>query len=145
MSWTAAITALEAHMAAAAPSHTQMGGEAGIPARKVAAWFFTGTGDNELIAETLTDHPFGDGVTVRFYWPISTRAAAPARTLEMDARDVTRTLIARLEADRDLGGNVESLTINDATAGWLEADGAACRIVDVPLILGFTDTETVSR
>ena len=145
MSWTAAITALEAHMLTAAPNHTQMGGEPGIPQRKTAAWFYTGSGDNDRIAETLTDHPFGEGVTVRFYWPVATRAAAPARTLEMDAREVTRALFAALEADRDLGGNVESLTINDATAGWLEADGAACRIVDVPLILGFTDTETVSR
>lgn len=145
MTWTAAITALEAHMLAAAPSHSQMGGEPGIPARKTAAWFYTGSGDNDRIGETLTDHPYGEGVTVRFYWPIATRAAAPARTLEMDARDVTRTMIARLEADRSLGESIEVLTISDATAGWLEADGAACRIVDIPLIFGFTDDEPVSR
>ncbi len=65
MTWLLAVTTLEAHMLAAAPAHTQMGGEPGIPSRKTAAWMYDGSGDNDRIPETLTDHPFGEGVSLR--------------------------------------------------------------------------------
>ena len=147
MSWDGAITALEAHMTTATSTYQYQvfGGEPGVPARKTVCWFFTGTGDNELIAETLTDHPFGDDVSVRFYIPVATRAGVPARAVEMELRDVTRRFIAAVEGDRDLGGNVESLTIQDAEAGWLTVDNGWWRIATVPLSLGFTDIETITE
>ena len=145
MTWAGAITAIEAHMTTAGTAHGQRGGEPGVPSGKVSAWYYTGSGINELIPETLTDHPFSEGVSVRFYWPVATRDSIPARTLELEVRQVTRAFIAALEGDRSLGDNVEVLTISDAEAGWLEADGAAWRIVTVPLALGFTDSEPIAR
>lgn len=121
------------------------GGEPGVPSRKTVCWFITGSGENELIPETLTDHPFGDDVSVRFYIPVATRAGVPSRAVEMELRDVTRSLIALLEGDRSLGDNVEALIIHDAEAGWLTVDNGWWRIATVPLSLGFTDTEPISR
>lgn len=144
MTWSGAITAIEAHMLTAAPGHGQRAGEPGLPPRKTAAWYYTGSADNALIAETLTDHPYSEGVSVRFYWPVATRDEIPSRTLEEDVRAVTRAFIAALEGDRSLGGNVETLVISDAEAGWLEAEGSAWRIVTVPLALGFTDSEPIA-
>jgi hypothetical protein len=145
MSWDAAITALEAHMAAAAPGYSQRAGEPDAPPQKTAAWFYEGTGDNEFIGETLTDHPFGERVAVRFYWPVATRDAIPARTLELEIRNITRTFIARIEADRSLGEQVVVVTPSEVEAGWLSIGQQWWRIVTVPLVLGFTDEEPISR
>lgn len=146
MSWLAAIEALEAHMAAAAPDHAQRAGEPDAPPKKTVAWFYEGTGDNEFIGETLTDHPFGERVAVRFYWPVATRDAIPARTLELEIRNITRTFIARIEADRSLGEQVVVATPGtDIEAGWLSIGAQWWRIVTVPLALGFTDEEPISR
>lgn len=145
MSFAGAITVIEAIMLAAAPEHSQQGGEPGIPARKTAAWFYVGTGENGLIGETLTDHPYEERLTIRLYWPAGTRAGTPSRTLELDVQARTRALVAALEGDRSLGENVSAVAISDAEAGWLEADGAAVRIVSLPIALGFTDLETISR
>jgi hypothetical protein len=146
MSWDAAITALEAHMAAAAPGYSQRGGEPDAPATKTVAWYYEGTGDNEFIGETLTDHPFGERVAVRFYWPVATRDAIPSRTLELEIRSITRAFIARIEADRSLGEQVTVATPDDdIEAGWLSIGAQWWRIVTVPLTLGFTDEEPISR
>lgn len=145
MTWSGAITALEAHMLAAAPAHSQRAGDPGLPPRKTAAWYYVGTGENPLIPETLTDHSYAESVEVRFYWPVATRDVNPSRTLENDVRNITRTLIARLQADRDLGGNCSDLTIGDANAGWLESDGGVWRVSTIPLSLGFTDLEPIAR
>lgn len=147
MSWDNAITTLETHMNTAVTGYQYevFGGEPGVPGRRTVCWFLTGTGDNDLIPETLTDHPFGDDISVRFYIPVATRAQVPSRAVEMELRDVTRRLIAALEGDRDLGGNVEALTIHDAEAGWLTVDNGWWRISTVPLSLGFTDTEAITR
>lgn len=147
MTWDGAITTLETHMGTATATYQYQvfGGEPGVPARKTVCWYFTGSGSNELIAETLTDHPFGDDLAVRFYIPVATRAGVPSRAVEMELRDVVRRLIAALEGDRDLGGNVEVMTINDAEAGWLTVDNGWWRIATVPLSLGFTDTEPITR
>lgn len=146
MTWDLAIAALEAHMATATSTYqyTQMAGEPGTPPKKSVAWFYGGASDNPLINETLTDHPFGDLVSVRFYIPVATRSAAPSRAVEMELRDVTRRLIAALELDRDLGGNCAALVINDADAGWLTVDNGWWRVCTVPLVLGFTDVEPIS-
>lgn len=147
MTWSAAIAALEAHLVTATSpyEYAQFAGEPGTPPRKTACWFYAGTGENELIGETLTDHPYGDNINCRFYIPVSSRAGVPARSVEMELRDVTRRLIAALEGDRDLGGNCDALVINDADAGWLTVDNGWWRISTVPLVLGFTDLEPISR
>ena len=148
MSFASAITVLETHLgtasAAATVGFTIQGGDPGLPQRKTACWSFAGAGDNPLIAETLTDHPFSEFVNVAFYWPVGTRAGAPARDLEFEVRAVTRAMIGALEGDRKLGGNCEALTINDADAGWLIAGESAWRVVTIPLVLGFTDEEPIS-
>ena len=144
MTWSGAITVLESHMAAAGTAFSQQGGES-LPARKTAAWYYTGTTDCALIPPTLTDHPYDETLEVRFYWPVSTRAAIPARTLENEVESVTRTFLARIFADIDLGANVEHVEVGDATAGWLDIDGSAWRIVTIPLTLGFTDVEPIAR
>jgi hypothetical protein len=147
MSWEAAITALEAHMVTATSTYqyTQLAGEPGTPPKKTVCWYITGVGDNPHIPETLDDHPFGDFVSIRFYIPVATRAGTTSRKVEMELRDVTRRLIAALELDRSLGGNVVSLTINDADAGWLTVDNGWWRVSTVPLILGFTDEEPIAE
>lgn len=147
MTWDGAITTLEAHMVTATSTYqyTQFAGEPGLPAKKTICWFIAGVGDNPHIAETLTDHPFGDFVNVRVYIPVSNRSGTPSRSVEMELRDVTRRLISALEGDRTLGDNCEAITINDADAGWLTVDNGWWRISTVPLILGFTDTESISR
>lgn len=148
MSFDAAVTVLEAHMTAAGTAVGQfaiIGGEPGIPARDTIAWWYDGTGENPLIPETLTDHPYGDAITVRAFWPVSNRTAGPARRIELECRALARTLIARLEADRTLGDNLEVLTIGDADAGWLNIDNGWARIVTIPLVFGFTDDEPIAR
>lgn len=147
MTWTGAITAIEAHLTTATAGYqfTIQGGEPGLPSKKVACWYYAGSADNPLIAETLTDNPFAELVTCRFYWPVSQRSGNPARALELEVRAVTRALITALEGDRSLGENVEVMTIGEAEAGWLNADAGAWRLVTVPLTLGFTDTEPIAR
>lgn len=144
MTWDGAITALEAHMAASGTASVR-GGEPNVPAQVTYAWYYTGAGDNPLIGETLTDHPYDDQVECRFYWPVATRDAVPSRDLENLVRNTARTFIARLEADRDLGGNVTDLTIGDAVAGWLDLAGNPFRIVTLPLSFGQTDSEPIAR
>ena len=145
MSWSGAITVLKTHMAASGTAFAQRGGEPGVPATKTAAWYYTGSGDNPLIAETLTDHAYAENVDVRFYWPVATRDAIPSEELEHEVQDTTRDFIALLEADRSLGENVTDTAIGEATAGWLDLAGGAFRIVTIPLSLGFTDTEPIAR
>jgi hypothetical protein len=147
VTWTGAISTIEAHLATATSGYqfTVHAGEPGLPAKKTACWFYGGSTDNPEIAETLTDHPFGELVTVRFFWPVGTRAGTPNRTLELEARAVTRALIGAFEGDRKLGGNVEALTIGDAEAGWLNTDNQAWRLVTIPLTLGFTDVESIGE
>lgn len=125
--------------------YTQAAGEPSVPPKRTVAWFLAGTGDNPLIAETLTDHPFGDFVNVRFYIPVNNRSATPSRSVEMELRDVVRRFIAQIEGDRDLGGNCESVTVGDADAGWLTVDNGWWRIATVTLTLGFTDLEPISE
>jgi hypothetical protein len=146
VTWASAISTIETHLATATSGYqfTIQGGEPGLPPKKTACWFYAGSADNPLIAETLTDHPFAELVSCRFYWPVSQRSAGPSRVLELEVRAVTRALITALEGDRSLGGNVETLTIADAEAGWLNTDNSAWRLVTVPLTLGFTDTEPIS-
>jgi hypothetical protein len=149
MTFVAATATLEAHLltasGTAAVGFTIQGGDPGLPARKTACWYVAGSGDNPLIDETLTDHPFGDFVNVAFYWPVANRSSTPMRNLELEVRAVTRAFIRAVEGDRDLGGNCETVTIGDADAGWLVADGGSWRVVTIPLILGFTDEEPISR
>lgn len=144
MTWDGAISAIEAHIAAAAPAYASRAGET-IPASISVAWWYEGSGDNPLIAETLTDHSFAENVSVRIYWPVATRDPGPSRALENEARTITRALIGRLEGDRSLGENVTDTTIGDATAGWLDLGGASFRVVTIPLSLGFTEAEPIAR
>lgn len=132
-------------MAAAAPGYAQRAGEPDAPAQRTAAWYYDGTSDFDLIAETLTDHPFAERVSVRFYWPVATRDAIPSRTLELDIRTVTRAFITRIEGDRSLGEQVVVATPSEVEAGWLSIGAQWWRIVTVPLTLGFTDEEPISR
>jgi hypothetical protein len=145
MTWTGAVTAIEAHMVTASSEAHQRAGEPGVPVKHTAAWYYVGSADNELIGETLTDHPFGDNIEVRFYWPVADRAAVPSRSLEMTVRQTARAFIAAIEADRSLGENCEVATPGDAEAGWLDLGGAAWRIVTIPVSIGFTDLEPIAR
>jgi hypothetical protein len=120
-------------------------GEPGLPAHKTACWYYAGAGDNPLIPETLTDHPYAEFVSIRFYWPVATRSKEPARALEEEVRAVTRAFIAAVEADRTLNGHCEVATITDADAGWLNTDNAIWRTVTIPLVIGFTDDEPIAR
>lgn len=143
MSWDSAVTRLEAIMTAAGTAvgggYTIQAGEPGAPPKKTGAWWYDGLGQNPLIPETLTDAPWGDLVTVRWYWPVSTRAAGPSRTVEMEMRSVANAFYDGLQGDRDLNGNVESLTVGDFNAGWLSIDNGWWRTLTCPLTLGFTD------
>src|SRR3954467_11797347 len=117
MSWDGAITALESILTAAGTATTSaeftlQAGEPAVPPKKMIAWWFDGSGDNPLINETLTDHPFGDIVTIRGYWPVSNRAAGPSRTIETEARNLTRNIVAGLEADRSLNEQCAAIVIN---------------------------------
>lgn len=150
MSWDGAITALESILTAAGTatstaSFTLQAGEPGVPPKKMIAWWFDGSGENPLINETFTDHPFGDTVTIRGYWPVTNRSAGTSRTLETEARTLTRNIIAGIEADRSLNEQCAAVVINDATAGWLVVDGAWWRVVTVPIVLAFTDVEPIAR
>jgi hypothetical protein len=150
MSWDGAITALEAILVAAgtatsSAAFTLQAGEPGVPPKKMIAWWYDGAGDNPLISETFTDHPFGENVTIRGYWPVSNRATAPSRTLETEARNLARNIIAGLEGDRSLNEQCAAVVINDSTAGWLSIDGAFWRVITVPIVLGFTDVEPIAR
>lgn len=147
MSYDGAITALESHIQAVADTYkyNTQAGEPGTPPRKLITWWYDGDGANDLIEETLTDHPFDERLRVRIYAPVSTRAVNPSRALEVELRTVVRTLKARLWADRDLAGNVESLTIEDSDTGWLSLDNGWFRVASFGLGLGFTDTEPNSR
>lgn len=150
MSWDGAITALEAILVAAGTAtssekFTIQAGEPGVPPRKMIAWWYDGAGENPLINETLTDHPFGENVTIRGYWPVSNRATGPSRTIETEARNLARNIIAGLEADRSLNEQCAAVVINDSTAGWLSIDGAFWRVITVPIVLGFTDVESIAR
>ena len=132
-------------MAAAAPGFAQRAGEPDAPPQKTAAWYYDGTGDFDLIPETLTDHPFTERVSVRFYWPVSTRDSIPARTMELEIRTVTRAFVGLIEGDRSLGEQVVVATPAEVEAGWLSIGAQWWRIVTVPLVLGFTDEEPISR
>lgn len=147
MSYDSAVTVLESHLDAVATTYkyTTQGGEPGTPPRKLIAWWFDGDGENDLIGETLTDHPFGDRIRVRVYIPVATRAVNPSRAVEMELRAVIRAIKTRLWADRDLGGNVESLVIDDSDTGWLSLDNGWFRVASFGLGLGVTDTEPNSR
>lgn len=145
MTWDGAITTLEAHMVAAGTGYAQRAGEPGVPATKTAAWYYTGSGENPLIGETLTDHSYAESIEVRFYWPVASRDAIPARELEDEVRATTRAFIGLLEGDRSLGENVTDTTIGEAVAGWLDLGGGAHRVVTIPLSLGFTEAEPIAR
>lgn len=145
MTWSGAITVLEAHLATSVTGYSFaiIGGDPGVPARKTVFWAYAGSQDNELIGETLTDHPFSERITVGYLWPVATRQGV-TRELEMEVRQVTRALIAALEGDRKLGGNVEALTIGEAVTGWLTTD-AFVRTSTITLDLGFTDVEPIAE
>ncbi len=150
MTWDGAVQALESILVAAgtatsSEAFTLQAGEPGVPPRKMIAWFFDGSGDNPLISETLTDHPFADSVTIKGYWPVSNRSASPSRTVETEARNLVRHIVAGLELDRSLNEQCAALVIDDCTAGWLSVDGAWWRVVTVPIVIGFTDEEPISR
>lgn len=150
MSWDGAITTLEAIMTAAgtatsATTFTVWAGEPAIPPRKMYAWWYEGPDVNDLIPETLTDHPFGEALTLRAYWPVSNRNKEPSRVIETECRTLARETVARIEADRSLGENVTHVTIGDAAAGWLSADGGWWRTLTIPLVFGFTDSEPIAR
>lgn len=150
MSWSGAITVLEALLTAAGTASATtpfsiQAGEPGVPPRKMIAWWWDGDGENPLLPETLTDHPYGDNVTIRAYWPVATRSAGPAETLETEIRALNRAIKAALELDRTLGDNCEVATIGDASSGWLSADNGWWRTLTIPLVLGFTDLEPIAR
>lgn len=154
MSWTGAITALETHMtsagtAAAGTANTSQwttwAGEPAVPPRKLVTWWYDGAGDNPLIAETLTDHPFAERVVIRWYIPVSNRSKEPSRTVETELRTAARQFIANVEGDRTLGDNCEVAVIEDGSAGWLAIDDGWWRTWTQPLLLSFTDTEPIAR
>lgn len=146
MSWDGAVTVLEALLTTAGQgSYSIQAGEQAVPPRQMLVWWWDGDGENPLIPETLTDHPYGDNVMIRAYWPVSNRSATPSRTLETEVRRLNRTIKAALYADRTLGDNCEVAVIADATAGWLSVDGAWWRVLTIPIVIGFTDVETNAR
>lgn len=146
MTWAGSISTLEGILTTAGgTAYTIQSGEPAVPPRQMIAWWYDGTGDYGLIAETLTDHPFGELVTIRAYWPVSNRSAGPSRTLESSVQALARGIVAGLEADRSLGENCAALIVNDASTGWLSVDNAWWRTLTIPIVIGFTDVEPISR
>jgi hypothetical protein len=149
MSFSGAITTLEAILTAAGTATGKqfvvVGGEPDRPPTRYIAWWYEGDGPNPLIPETLTDHTFAENVTIRAYWPVGTRASTPDRTLELEVQSLNRAISSRLQGDRDLGANVNRMTIGDGITGWLGQPGDAWwRTLTIPTHLGFVDEETIT-
>lgn len=147
-SFSSAISSLETILTTAAATVSQftvIGGEPDGPPHRTLAWWYEGSGPNPLIPDTATDAPYAENVTIRAYWSVGTRVNNPNRTLELEVESLARAITSRLELDHDLGGNLSSLVIGDASAGWTQNTlGAWWRLLTIPLSLGFTDLEAVS-
>lgn len=146
MSFASAVAVVETHLSTATSSRqfTVQGGDPGLPTKKTAYWAYASSAENELIPETLTDHPYSERLTIGFLWPVATRAGVPARALEVECQAVTRAFLGALQGDRKLGGNCEALTIGEFVGGWLTTDQWV-RTVTGTIDLGFTDIEPIAE
>lgn len=150
-SFTTALANLEVHLAAAAAAITPPipdvgAGEPGVPTVATLRYWYEGDGDpGRMARNVLTAENIGERVTIRAYWPVSTRDKPAAAKLEARVRALKHEIKTRLLADSDLSESCEITLIGDAEAGWLLLDGGTWRTLTLPLTLDFPDAYPKAR
>lgn len=90
---------------------------------------------------SMNSEVVGDQVVVRFFWPIRTadEAAHKGRALEMFG--VADSLRGLLDADRTLGGEVETVEVGASVSDTVLFGEAPYMQVDVPIAFGHREKE----
>ena len=152
MSFAAALAVLDAHLVTAGATLAEpntitdvSAGEPGVPTGKCARYWYEGDGVPARMGgqRTLADQMTGERITVRLYWPVSTRDKRIAAALEAAVQAAARAVKHALIADSTLGGNCTDMEVGDADAGWLLLDSSTWRTLTIPLTLDFVDLDTI--
>lgn len=150
-SFATALTNLEVHLTAAAAAVTPPipdvgAGEPGIPTTACLRYWYEGDGDPARMSRNvLSAENIGERVTIRAFWPVSTRDKPAAAALETRVRALKHDIKTRLIADSDLSEACEITQVGEAEAGWLMLDGGTWRTLTIPLVLDFPDAYPKAR
>lgn len=152
MTFAAALAVLDTHLVTAGATLSAanaitdvLAGEPGTPPGRCARYWYEGDGAPARMGgqRTLGDQMTGERVTVRLYWPVSTRDRTVAPRLEADVQAAARAIKHALIGDSTLGGNCTDMEVGDADAGWLLLDSATWRTLSIPLVLDFVDLDPI--
>jgi hypothetical protein len=147
MSWADAMTVLATNLATAGATltpaiQTVVEGEPDTVNVPAFAYWYVGDRDGTQIPNSVATTDIEEGVDVTLYWPGSVRFPSGNQTVERWLHDATRAAKHALWEDFTLGGNVASMEIEPAAAGWATVGGAVCRIVTFTVWLAETDVDT---
>jgi hypothetical protein len=152
VTFAAALAVIDAHLVTAGATLSDANrivdvaaGEPGVPTGRIARYWYEGDGVPARMGgqRTLTDQMTGERVTIRLYWPVSTRDKKIAAALEADVQAAARAVKHALIGDAQLGGNCTDSEVGDADAGWLLLDSSTRRTLSVPLTLDFVDLDPI--
>jgi hypothetical protein len=149
VSWSGAIDALHADLAAAAAdiSPTVPIVRSGEPDALVAdtIWYAaTGRRESSTGGNTLGKVHIERGVEVTALLRGSVRAGSIDASLEARLIDLDAAMLTRLWSDCSLGGHAIGISVGDATYGWADVGGQLARTIVFIVWIDLAEVATIS-
>lgn len=149
MSWSGAMTTLQANLALAAADVSPTiplvrQGEPDALNQDTIAYWAAGTRPSTTGGNTFTKVNIERGVTVIGYLRGATRAAVLDAATELRLVALEEALFIRLWADADLGGNAIGIAIEESTYGWIDLASQLARTVSFTVWIDLPEVATIS-